>query len=1071
MATVTPGSVAYNSTVPFGAQQLDQASWTSGAAFQLLNGIIDQAMQYGGDTSKIGMPATWPYGPIPRNSVLADGSVSPLLAAQVQQYVNSPAAQGDTDFGNWLSVQFSEVSPGGYIDKPLTISEQLALRDQNLQESDYLRKLISAGSPARSTSSGGGSSRIAGSSSGGGSSGTDYGARLGYDAASADIDAQLAREKFELQKELMLLQFQLDNDPNNPELQLKRQQLDESIRQFDATLAQKTQAEEKALQLQRAKTVADYGANPGDAVAREYFLRQGANPTGNAVNIFTGQPTGQQMTLSEVMQNNVPIVSPALQGAMAGTPAPTEPAPEEEPQYAFGTRRPDPKVTPDGWTRAPEFIAGDPQMPGMVNPEKIQMRVKNGRPEAKVTPLSQMMGGGVRRRGGPMAQMSDRMPMFATGTDDPWAWMYESPEAAPAPIDPWAWLSSGSSLAQPQSAPTTAKSSTYTLDPTKPWAPGTGGVPAQIGSTGLVNDDPYYGTQYAGMSGTDPILNGNSPYYGMTVDAAMALQTNADRAPAGYVVGPDAYAPTWDMYDSGYIQSPLAPTGYVPANQDMKTGAPLGGFVQVNNQADAGILTGAQLSKGATQNVNPTLAGYVSPVAPPPQPTDTGQNIEVSDTGEAPAAPAAEEAVQDVPSFVLDEATGQWVPNTMGASPPETTTGPAGATTTDGVKYGPATSAGSSVVISGGTVKSPDGGATYTLQPNDVKQADGTYIRYNPLRQSYEPVLPQYTKIGSADEFFSLPPEVQQKILTGQQTGYALVEENGTQWIAGLTTRGFDRQAPLSEEQFGGLPQGEQRALYEGTSKSAAQFGDIGYQPPSQDTYTNQLGPLMSFPTGLLTLPQPEFQQYTQDYSPYVPPELYNQLYPPQPPTPITPIYPAGYEPSPTGGTPPPPATPPPATPPPAVPTPPPGGAPAPPPAGTPAPPPAGGTPPPPASGQDALQQALAQLLGLSYGNETYQNLPALQYARGNLSGGEYDTVSNTPVEVPGLGLTGANALPGAAQMMNYEMLQKLIENGSFDLLNGLYTGGNLPLSYILALARARAPLGSASETSLVETT
>jgi hypothetical protein len=111
--------------------------------------------------------------------------------------------------------------------------------------------------------------------------------------------------------------------------------------------------------------------------------------------------------------------------------------------------------------------------------------------------------------------------------------------------------------------------------------------------------------------------------------------------------------------------------------------------------------------------------------------------------------------------------------------------------------------------------------------------------------------------------------------------------------------------------------------------------------------------------------------------------------------------------------------------------------------------------------------QALAQLLGISYGNQTYQDLPALQYALGNLSGGEYDTISNSPIEVPGLGLS----LPGANSMMNYEMLQKLIQNGSFDLLNSLYTAGNVPLSLILAMSKARAPLGSAYDSGLIETT
>ena len=53
---------------------------------------------------------------------------------------------------------------------------------------------------------------------------------------------------------------------------------------------------------------------------------------------------------------------------------------------------------------------------------------------------------------------------------------------------------------------------------------------------------------------------------------------------------------------------------------------------------------------------------------------------------------------------------------------------------------------------------------------------------------------------------------------------------------------------------------------------------------------------------------------------------------------------------------------------------------------------------------------------------------------------------------------------------MLFRSLQKIMANGGFDLLNSLYTAGNMPLSVILALAKARAPLGSAYDTSLIET-
>lgn len=91
-----PGQVAYNSTVPFGAQTLDQAAWSTGIAMEFIDGIIREAIELGGDASRAGLPASWPYGPLARNAVKADGSISPL-ASQVQAYVNSPAALNDAD--------------------------------------------------------------------------------------------------------------------------------------------------------------------------------------------------------------------------------------------------------------------------------------------------------------------------------------------------------------------------------------------------------------------------------------------------------------------------------------------------------------------------------------------------------------------------------------------------------------------------------------------------------------------------------------------------------------------------------------------------------------------------------------------------------------------------------------------------------------------------------------------------------------------------------------------------------------------------------------------------------------
>ncbi|MBK9019836.1 MAG: hypothetical protein IPL72_07455 [Sulfuritalea sp.] len=50
---------------------------------------------------------------------------------------------------------------------------------------------------------------------------------LAYLQAKTDATASLAQQEFELKKQLVLLQFDLDNDPNNLKLLLQQQQLAE----------------------------------------------------------------------------------------------------------------------------------------------------------------------------------------------------------------------------------------------------------------------------------------------------------------------------------------------------------------------------------------------------------------------------------------------------------------------------------------------------------------------------------------------------------------------------------------------------------------------------------------------------------------------------------------------------------------------------------------------------------------------------------------------------------------------------------------------------------------------------
>ena len=125
----------------------------------------------------------------------------------------------------------------------------------------------------------------------------------------------------------------------------------------------------------------------------------------------------------------------------------------------------------------------------------------------------------------------------------------------------------------------------------------------------------------------------------------------------------------------------------------------------------------------------------------------------------------------------------------------------------------------------------------------------------------------------------------------------------------------------------------------------------------------------------------------------------------------------------------------------------------------------AGGASSPPApTGRTALDQLLAVL---SYGGDVYQSIPALQYIMGQLSEGEFNTVTTQDTVVPQLGIT----LPAPGKL-NYQMLNNVKQNSpaSFELLKSLFAAGNRDLDNEMAITRQAAPLGSAYEGTLINT-
>lgn len=1137
---VNPNIINQNALAPIGARTFSQADWTSGAAKALLTGIVEQSRKFNGDNSKIGLPASWPYGPIGSGMVYADGSVSPLLASMVSQYVQSPAAQSDTDFNRWVGAEYSQATAGGWVNEPLSLSDQLALRDQQLQEAEFwLGRQSSSGGSSRAS---GGSTTVRSSGgSSGSSAAADYSARLGYESASNDLDYQLALKKFELEKELRLLQFKLDNDPNNPQLQLERQRLDEQVRQFNEQLAYTKSRDAEAMALDRAKIATDYFADPGDTVAAEYFLRMnGQEPTGTPVNIFTGQASGGPTTFSQMMQDQAHLAQPYQQAAQAGTPAPQTPQDatttpyEEVPAMAFGSmarRGADPQITKDGWTRAPEFITGDPQIPGEPNPEHIKLRVRNGEAEAKVTPFSSMVGrshgaafSGMpeQAKGAPFSQMMSRLPMFATGT-------YNAYRTAN--------LVKQSSAASPTSSTASTSTSTYSApqiedsfqspiydadywdnliansnqpkNSTGGYTIDTGGRPgvstdssysqaeidaiqakrtqqaAQTAATAAGN--PYLSDLYSGVDPNTTVQNRASPYYGMTMAEAAYNQSIANQSPVSgtvYVGNTGTTGMTGPVIPGQYTINPDRTINYTGDTFEQTFDHVIspeqhaaGILDPVKNNAAFGlpsdVIDRYLHSVGVKQytpstETNAAVGGGVTSG----QPYQTGQapadHPLYGETG-GPTGGKTKSGSQGTSSVGIDgQPTGETVP-------PVTATGPVGQAT---FGSGPSGIPNSQTVLTAGTVEVP--GGSFDLLPGDVAMPGGGYMRWNEAALRYLPVAPSnLTPITSMAQFFALPQDQQQAILTGQPTGYALIND-GTDWISYINTRG-NTPSPsrmLSQEEFMALPDTEKRALLDGTStNSEFQYAPVPSWTGESETQFRDVGPGGGFATGLFTAPRTEYYEgapLIYDYSQYMQPADWQRLYPemfqPVSPTPIqpTPITPTpvtgtegtgtqtgqgtdgtgtgtgtgqgtGQQGTGTGTS-----------------------------TGTGAGTGTGGTGTGTGTGQPTLQDILNAISAMSYGSDVYENLPALQYLQGNIGEGQYDTISNMPINVPGLGVE----LPGANQVANYQKLLHLQQSNpqAFAALDSLFRAGNIPLETIMAFAAANAPRGSAYEPTLIET-
>jgi len=94
-----------------------------------------------------------------------------------------------------------------------------------------------------------------------------------------------------------------------------------------------------------------------------------------------------------------------------------------------------------------------------------------------------------------------------------------------------------------------------------------------------------------------------------------------------------------------------------------------------------------------------------------------------------------------------------------------------------------------------------------------------------------------------------------------------------------------------------------------------------------------------------------------------------------------------------------------------------------------------------------------------------------MQFLKGIIDEGQYDSISSAPIEVPALGLVGAKALP-APNSLNATQLAFMQQNNpdGFALLNALYTAAGKPLTSFMPQIQQAAPAGQVFESSLIST-
>lgn len=246
---------------------------------------------------------------------------------------------------------------------------------------------------------------------------------------------------------------------------------------------------------------------------------------------------------------------------------------------------------------------------------------------------------------------------------------------------------------------------------------------------GAMTGDPSQDyTDFSGKSAISPALS--SQLYGpVPMKGVTKAQMEAGNGPVGQQGG----------YGTTYAQT----------GKDANGNIQFGWLDASGNQTGRMDLTGAQVSQGVTQDYNPGGPNYVAPpplALPPGQTVDYGQEDDVRMNGQPVAGQPQRPllAQRDPMTGVTLEAPNEsGYQRVVGGQPLE-------------VKVG----LGGHVSLAG------DG--------TEIKGPDGNYYRWNTETNRYDPIIVVPTIISSAQQFYSLPPEVQQAILTNRDKTFML---------------------------------------------------------------------------------------------------------------------------------------------------------------------------------------------------------------------------------------------------------------------------------------------------------